>query len=100
MKQITVSPNQTLLDIAMQYYGNIEVLGKLLADNPTLNNDPAALAAEGYAAGDFYPNLPLRPGMLIAIDDQSRLPRPNVIRKITREVTTYMTPQWQEQLNR
>lgn len=41
MKTITVQPRQTIFDIAIQYYGDVEGVDFLLLDNPdlSLNND-------------------------------------------------------------
>lgn len=37
MKIITVQPRQTIFDIALQYYGDIEGVDFLLLDNPNLS---------------------------------------------------------------
>lgn len=39
----TIRPNQSLLDIAMQIYGNARSVYELLADNPQLNSITAQL---------------------------------------------------------
>lgn len=41
MRTITVQPRQTIFDIAIQYYGDVEGVDFLLLDNPdlSLNND-------------------------------------------------------------
>lgn len=43
MKIITVQPRQTIFDVALQYYGDVEGIGFLLLDNPTISlDDPLA----------------------------------------------------------
>lgn len=37
MKRITVQPRQTIFDIAIQYYGDVEGIDFLLLDNPSLS---------------------------------------------------------------
>lgn len=98
--EITVKDNQTILDLAVQYYGNIEAVGELLHNNPQVANDKAAVVLEGYEPGDFWPHIKLKPGQVIRIDTDSRLMKKNVTGKITKNVTTYIPEQWQEQLNR
>ena len=45
MKTITVKARQTVYDIALEQYGTCEAVGEILALNPDVGNDPAALAA-------------------------------------------------------
>ena len=45
MKTIKTVANQTLLDVAVKYYGTAEAAGQLLALNPDLVNDPEALVS-------------------------------------------------------
>lgn len=92
MKTVTVKANQSLRDIAVQYYGNMEAMGKLMTDNPGLKNDPAALAALGIdSIGDegFYLDAPVLPGSRIAIDTDSNLLKSTVVREMGDEVTTF-----------
>lgn len=98
--EIVIKNNQTLLDIAMQHYGNIEAIAEILSNNPHLVNDTAAVIQEGYEPGDFWPHIKLKAGQKISIDDSNRLVRKNTVKKITRDVTTYISEQWQEQLNK
>ena len=39
MKDVYVEEGQNIYDIALQYYGNVEAVTKLLSDNPELNLD-------------------------------------------------------------
>ena len=100
MKTIEVKDNQTLLDIALQHYGTAEGISEILSDNPSLRNDPRALAEEGRDMGSFHPDIKLYPGSMLSINDESRTVRKTVIKKIDHSVTTYMTEEWQELLNR
>lgn len=98
MKTIEVQADQTILDLAMQYYGTADGVGEILRLNPGLTNDPRRLAAEGRDMVSFYPDLRLSVGQTVLIDDGGTVVRKAVVRKITRNVTTYMTKEWQEQL--
>lgn len=100
MKQIETVKDQTLLDLALQHYGTAEAVGEILANNPALRNDPATVVAEGHALGSFYPDIRLKEGQTVQIDDTSLLMRKTVVKKIETNVTTYMTREWQELLNR
>lgn len=46
MKTITVEPNQTVFDLAIQYYGTTEGINEILEDN-TLENDDTSKIATG-----------------------------------------------------
>ena len=83
MKTIKVKDNQILLDIALQYYGTAEAIAEILANNPGIKNDPQ-----------------LEVGSSLLIDDDSRRIKKTVVKKIENDVTTYMTEQWQERLNK
>lgn len=98
MKTISVKENQTLLDIALQYYGTAEAVDEILTLNREIKNDPAALVAENRALGYLYPDIKLKPGVLIQIDDESLLLKKTVVKKIERDVTTYTSTKWQERL--
>lgn len=100
MKTIKVKDNQILLDIALQYYGTAEAIGELLANNPDVRNEPQALVAAGRELGSFYPDVKLQVGQSLQINDDSRTMKKTVVKKIENDVTTYMTEQWQEQLNK
>lgn len=79
MKKITVKPNQTVYDIAVEQYGTCEAVGKIMADNPELVN----------TGSDFRFDLALEAGGTLLVDTDSRLVRKNVIREIDKEVTTF-----------
>lgn len=98
--EVIIKDNQTVLDIAVQHYGNAAAVAEILWNNPQLTNDIPAVIMEGYEPGDFYPHIKLKPGQKATIDEDSSYMKKNVIRKIDREVTTYITESWQEQLNK
>lgn len=100
MKTIEVQKDQLLLDIALQHYGTAEAIGEIVRNNPGLKNEPSAVVGAGRSLGPFYPDIKLAIGLQIQIDDDSRLVKKTVVKKIDRSVTTYMTEQWQERLNR
>lgn len=93
MKTIRTAKNQTLPDVAVKYYGTTEAVGELLALNPDLRNDPAALVALGidYLADDsFYADVALEAGQSVTIDTDSPVLRQQVVRELqNREVNTF-----------
>ena len=91
MKTIEVENDQLLLDIALQQYGTAD---------PDLKNDPSAVVESGRELGPFYPDIKLASGSTVQIDDESRLIRKTVVKKINRSITTYMEAKWQERLNK
>lgn len=94
MKTITAEANQTIYDIALQYYGTVEAVGELLMNNQELVNDPAALAQLGvdYVTNKgFYVDVPLLVGSLVKVDTQSPNYKTNITKEITKEITTYGT---------
>ena len=98
MKTIEVQADQTILDLAVQHYGTADGVGEILRLNPTLENDPKRLAAEGRQRDAFYPDLRLTPGQQVIIDDDGTVIRKSTVKKMTRNVTTYMSKEWQERL--
>lgn len=100
MKTIKVKDNQILLDIALQYYGTAEAIAEILVNNPGIKNDPHALVDSGRPLGSFYPDMKLETGSSLLIDDDSRQVKKMVVNKIENDITTYMTEQWQERLNK
>ncbi|MBO5579399.1 MAG: hypothetical protein J5952_03140 [Prevotella sp.] len=98
MKTIEVQADQTILDLAVQHYGTADGVGEILRLNPTLENDPKRLAAEGRQMDAFYPDLRLTPGQQVIIDDGGTVIRKSTVKKMTRNVTTYMSKEWQERL--
>lgn len=94
MKTITTEPNQTIYDIATQWYGNPEAATEIVMLNPTLANDPAAAAAVGINTVTdrcFYFDLPIEAASQIVINPMSHLGRPNITRDINKTITTYGT---------
>ncbi|MCB6971817.1 MULTISPECIES: hypothetical protein [Butyricimonas] len=91
MKTITVEPNQTVFDLAIQYYGTTEGINEILEDN-TLENDDTSKIATGIdpvSDKDFYIDLPVKPGTTIIINTGSKLVKNSVTRDITTSVTTF-----------
>jgi hypothetical protein len=83
MKKITVLPNQTLYDLAIQYYGTVEATDELFALNPELKNDPER--------ENFHFDLPIATGEIV-INEESRLIKKNIVKELSgKEITT-----WQE----
>ena len=85
--------NQTVYDVAVMYYGTCEAVGLLLADNPDLVNDPAALASVGIGGSDaLYLDVALLKGQDVYIDAGSRVRQMNTLRDIQgKEITTFNT---------
>lgn len=100
MKTIEVKDEQILLDIALQHYGTAEAIGEIVANNPGLCNEPSAVVAAGRDLGAFYPDIKLKVGLQVNIDDESRLVKKTVVKKIETDITTYMEAKWQEQYSR
>jgi hypothetical protein len=100
MKTIEVENGQLLLDIALQHYGTAEAIGEIVRNNPELKNESSAVVESGRELGAFYPDIKLVSGSTVQIDDESRLIRKTVVKKINRSITTYMEAQWQERLNK
>lgn len=100
MKVIEVQDEQQLLDIALQYYGTAEAMGEIIANNPKLKNESSAVVEAGRSLGAFYPDIKLKVGQRISIDDDSLLAKKTTAKKIDRNITTYMETKWQEQYNR
>lgn len=94
IQRITADDNQTIYDIAVQHYGNVEAVGELLRRNPSIVNDPAALAAQNidYMADDaLYLDIPILSGTIIEINTQSPMMNYNIKRDIAQPITTYGT---------
>ncbi len=94
MKTVKAKPNQTIYDVALEQYGNVEAVGEIMVNNPDLRNDPAALAALGINAiadTGFYIDVALLPGAAIAINNtDSPLIRPSVLKELAgEEITTF-----------
>ncbi len=93
MKTVTARDNQTIYDVAVQYYGTPEAAGLVLRDNPTLVNDTKAMALLGIVDTDnFYVDIAIRPGIAVNIDDDSRMRRDNTLKELGgRVITTFDT---------
>lgn len=92
MKKVTVKLNQTVYDIAVEQYGTCEAIGEIVANNPELVNDEQAKITAGINPirdKDFYFDLALKVGSGILIDTDSRLIKKNILREISKEVTTF-----------
>jgi len=93
MRTVRAKQNQTVYDVALEQYGNVEAVAGIMATNTDLRNDPAALAALGIdAIGDdgFYMDAALLSGSRITIDPDSPLSRPTVLKEIAgEEITTF-----------
>lgn len=100
MKTVEVQDEQTLLDIALQHYGTAEAMGEIVANNPSLKNEPSAVVEAGRQLGAFYPDIKLKVGLGVNIDDDSRLVKKTTVKKIDRSITTYMEAQWQERFSK
>lgn len=80
--KIQTKENQTLRDVAIKYYGNIEALGELLNNNPHLLNV--------VPLDTFSLDLPIAKGMVIEIDQTSYTERQNITRELKNlEINTY-----------
>lgn len=91
MKTIIVEPNQTIFDLAIQYYGCTEGINEILENN-TLENDDVSKIATGIdpiSDKNFYVDLPVKPGTTIIVNTDSKLVKNSVIRDITTSVTTF-----------
>ena len=96
MKTIEVQDKKILLDIVLQHYGTAEAMGEIMANNPGLENEPSAVMEAGRELGPFYPDIKLRAGLRVSVDDDSRLVKKTVVGKINGSVTTYMETPWRE----
>lgn len=91
-KTVTVEPNQTIYDIAMQHCGTAEAAFGIIRDNHTLQNDPKALLALGIdyiRDAGYWADVALVPGCRIVIDMDNPLVDTNTSRQITAPITTY-----------
>ena len=91
MKRVTAKANQTIYDVAIEQYGTCEAVGKLMQDNPDMENDLQAVTEAGIEESDrsFYFDLPLPEGSTLLVDTDSRLIEKNILREIYKDVTTY-----------
>lgn len=91
MKKVTAKANQTIYDVAIEQYGTCEAVGKLMQDNPGMENDLQAVTEAGIeeSGRSFYFDLPLPEGSTLLVDTDSRLIEKNILREIDKDVTTY-----------
>ena len=99
MKTIRTEPNQTIYDIAVQYYGTLDGVEELIALNPGIKNDTKALVALGINTANQDPvfrfDVAIAPGSVLVFDETSKTIDDKVVKKIENPVTTYQI--WQEQ---
>ena len=86
MKTIINIDNQTIYDLAVQHYGNVEAVGEILALNPDITND--AKGENIDVSTEFWLDLPIVAGSRLVIDDSSYLQRKNTVKEITEPVIT------------
>lgn len=92
MQTITVKTGQTVYDIALERYGTCEAVGEILALNPAITNDPAALSAMGVdslSEKEFYLDMAVDPRYKLSVDDQSPLRRKNILKELSNDIITY-----------
>ena len=78
--KIKVTKNQTIYDIAKQYYGNVEAVAEVFEMNPNICNTQHV---------EYQIDKPILVGSWIEINDRSYLKENNVIRNINKEITLY-----------
>ena len=91
MKTVITIDGQTIYDLAVQHYGNMEAIAEILELNPDIRNDAKGVNAD---LSEFWLDLPIAAGTVLTIDDSSYLQRKNITREITEPVTTFEP--WQE----
>ncbi len=92
MKTVTVKPNQTIFDIAVEQYGTCEAIPEILSNNPGLCNDSEALKNLGIdylLDTSFHFDAPVESGFKVQVDTDSRLIKTSITSEITSEVTTF-----------
>lgn len=94
MKTIDTVPNQTIYDLAAKYYGTPDAVAEIAENNPHLLNDLDAREKLGLTIenehSEFFFDLPIRPGTRVAIDPDSKLSKPHVVKEISNyEITTF-----------
>jgi len=87
MGTVTTENNQTLFDLAVQYYGTVEAAGEILSLNPDIRNDPKG---NNVDISDFYFDLPIVAGSRLIIDEKSPLMKKNTVKELQKEqITTW-----------
>jgi len=92
MKTITTTENQTIFDIAVQYYGNLEAVEEILQLNPQIENE---LQGDAVDNAMFQWDLPVKRNSQLVMDKNSPYLKKNILREINETVTTFEV--WQEQ---
>lgn len=83
MRQIITVKNQTIFDLALQAYGNVEAAFQILNDNPELkgmNDFP-----DGYALGEdaeFDISYPIKPDVALNIQDYIEIENTGVAKQL------------------
>lgn len=83
MRTIKTLKGQTIIDIAIQEYGNIEAVMELVDNNPQLwgvNDYPAGSLVDDFC--DFDLALPIMQGTKIYVDDDSSLMKMTIIKEM------------------
>lgn len=91
MRIIKSLKNQTIWDVAIQYYGTAEAVSELLELNPQLQNDLSSVINSGYIVDStmFYIELPLKEGSSIKINEDSFWVRRDVLKEIEEDIITF-----------
>jgi len=87
MKTIQTENNQTVYDIAVQYYGTVEAVREILSFNPDIRNDAKS---NNMDVSDFHFDLPVVAGSKLIIDEKSLMMKKNIIKELQKEqITTW-----------
>lgn len=88
MKQITTVKSQTVFDLAVQEYGNMEAVFEII------NNNPELIGMNDYPDGhsvdetiDFDMSFPIKPGVKILIDETSALYNTVIIKQLSKVIS-------------
>jgi hypothetical protein len=84
MGTIVTVKNQTLIDIAVQEYGNASAWEEILDLNPSIRNDYSSALEAGitYYPDEFDIAFPIEEGFRVQVDEQSSLVRMNNLREL------------------
>lgn len=65
--------NQTIFDLALQYYGNVEAIEEILNNNTHLLTDYSVMSANGlpFQSDVVYLSLPFIEGQKLYVDNES-----------------------------
>jgi len=84
MRTIKTVKGQTLMDLAIQEYGNLEAAFQILEDNPRLaglNDYPVGQLVDDFCDFDF--SHPIKPGVEVFINEDSDLVNQGVLKKLS-----------------